>query len=106
MVEFFDIPHIVSSGDIKKRSLYEWYCMTDYTQFNKKFKERFDDFEAFLNKCGITTSVNQVNPFMQRNNSHFEFPPIINQKEIDKLHRKLNVLSAPIKVIDKRNNNN
>lgn len=102
MVEFFDIPHMVSSGKDEKHSLYDWYCMTDYTLFNKRFKERFDNFEAFINKCGITTSVNQSNPFMQRDNTQFVYPPVINQKEIDKLRYKLTMLSIPIKIIDKQ----
>ena len=53
MVEFFDIPYVTSFEHdyTKKRNLYDWYCETDYTKFNTKFKERYDNFEAFLKKC-------------------------------------------------------
>ena len=45
MTEFFDIPSVKPSSNPSKKSMYEWYCETDYSKFNANFSKRFDDFE-------------------------------------------------------------
>ena len=101
MIEFFDIPHIIaSSPEDKKRSMYEWYCSTDYTTFNRRYKEKFDAFESFLNTCGITRSINQNNTFMQIDNDSFEFPPIINKQYIEAIRKIVKLYNIPIRIIN------
>lgn len=90
MTEFFKIPNITPSAQLKKRSLYDWYLQTDYSDFNAEFEKKFDAFEAFLQKCGLVEKINQNNIFMQRKADDFKFPEIVNQKEIDKLRKTIN----------------
>lgn len=90
MTEFFDIPNVMPSKTMTEKSLYDWYLQTDYTKFNLNFEKRFDAFEGFLQKCGLVDKINQENVFINRNDNNFEFPEIINQKEIDKLRKKIN----------------
>lgn len=61
MAEFFNIPTV--SPNQSRKSLYDLYLDTDYTNFNRNFSSHFDGFEDFLRKCGIVTNVNQNNPF-------------------------------------------
>ena len=86
MTEFFDIPGVMPGGKLKAKSMYEWYLETDYRKFNENFAKRFDDFEEFLRKCGLVKSINQVNPFMQRNVA-FEEPEIVNKEQLDNLNK-------------------
>lgn len=62
MAEFYEIP-IITETDLKKRSLYEIYCDTSYTSFNRNFPAKFDAYEAFLKERGIVQSVND-NPML------------------------------------------
>lgn len=87
MAEFFDIPYILPSNE--KFNLYDLYCQTDYTEFNKNFKKRFDEYENFLSKCGIVNTVNQENIFMSREAKNIELPKSINENKIDKLGKKI-----------------
>lgn len=87
MVEFFDIPHILDNNDTQKKSLYEWYCETDYNKFNQNFAKRYDDFEAFLNKCGLITKINQNNILMNKDSKNISMPTIINDKHIQQLKK-------------------
>ncbi len=91
MTEFFDIPHITPSPNLPKKDLYEWYCETDYSAFNANFPKRFDEFEKFLQKCGLVKKINQNNPFMQRTAEGFEYPEIVNVEHIKKLERTVSV---------------
>ncbi len=88
MVEFFDIPHIKHSENKEVHTLYEWYCLTDYTDFNKNYSKRFDEFEAFLKKCGLVDKINQNNTFMSRT-ENVEMPTKTNQKEIEKVGNEM-----------------
>lgn len=89
MAEFFDIPCVIhsESSNIKKQSLYDWYCLTDYSKFNANFGKRFDDFEAFLRKCGITGEINQNNAFMSKNAENVESPNVINQNHLNRIKK-------------------
>ncbi len=87
MTEFFDIPHITPSPKLTKKDMYEWYCETDYSMFNANFAKKYDDFEKFLQKCGLVKKINQNNPFMQRTAEGFEYPEIVNIEHIKKLER-------------------
>lgn len=86
MTEFFDIPGVMPGENLKEKSMYEWYLETDYRKFNENFAKRFDDFEEFLRKCGLVKSINQVNPFMQRDVA-FEEPEIVNKEQLDNLNK-------------------
>lgn len=89
MTEFFDIPHIIPSSNIQKKDLYEWYCETDYSTFNAKFAKRYDDFEKFLQKCGLVKKINPNNPFMQKTADGFEYPEIVNIEHLKKLEKTI-----------------
>ena len=89
MTEFFDIPRVTPSPELPKKSLYEWYCETDYTKFNKNFPKRFDEFEKFLQKCGLAKKINQNNSFMRRTSEGFEYPEIVNIEHIKNLEKKI-----------------
>jgi hypothetical protein len=91
MVEFYDIPSIVSEKDnVTERCLYDLYCDTDYSKFNANFGERYDRFEDFLRKCGFVENINQNNIFMKKDRGIFKEPTIVNQKKIDDLKRIVN----------------
>ena len=89
MTEFFDIPHIIPSSNIQKKDLYEWYCETDYSTFNANFAKRYDDFEKFLQKCGLVKKINPNNPFMQKTADGFEYPEIVNIEHLKKLKKTI-----------------
>lgn len=91
MTEFFDIPHIMPSSNLPKKDMYEWYCETDYSTFNANFAKRFDNFEKFLQKCGLVKKINQNNPFMQRTAEGFEYPETVNIEHIKKLEKTVSV---------------
>ena len=87
MAEFFDIPHISPSQNPSKKDMYEWYCETDYSTFNNNFSKRFDDFEKFLQKCGLVKKINQKNSFMKKTAEGFEYPEIVNIRHINALKK-------------------
>lgn len=87
MTEFFDIPRIDPSQTVQKKDMYEWYCETDYKSFNANFSKRFDNFEKFLQKCGLVKKINQNNSFMQRTSQGFEYPEIVNIEHIKNLEK-------------------
>ena len=87
MAEFFDIPHITPSQNPSKKDMYEWYCETDYSTFNNNFSKRFDDFEKFLQKCGLVKKINQKNSFMKKTAEGFEYPEIVNIRHINALKK-------------------
>ena len=90
MVEFFDIPCIIKNNKekAKTQSLYDLYCLTDYSKFNAGFQKKFDDFEAFLSKCGITNKINQENTFMSKYSDNIIFPQKTNELYFDKIQRE------------------
>lgn len=85
MAEFFDIPHILpADAENKKFSLYELYLQSDYSDFNKNFSKRFDEFESFLRKCGITDKINGNNIFMSLHPGDFTEPFAFNREYLQK----------------------
>lgn len=50
------IPNVMPDAH-HNTSLYELYLQTDYTKFNETFANRFDTYEAFLQKCGIVERI-------------------------------------------------
>lgn len=100
MAEFYDIPAMLPEENSKKSDIYDLYLSTDYSQFNKKFAERFDAYEAFLRKCGLVENVNQTNIFMNREAPH-ETPFIVNQDRIDELKRYLEKNSFKLSLLEK-----
>lgn len=99
MTEYFDIPNVNPSGNLKKKDLYEWYLETDYSEFNKNFSKRFDDFEAFLKKCGLVDFINQNNIFMSKD-VDFELPEIVNAEHIKNLNKKIKQNKLLIDLLD------
>lgn len=65
MAEFFDIPIVMPGSENKIIDLYQLYQTVDYSEFNQKIGERFDDFERFLQKHGIVKRVNTDNAFFK-----------------------------------------
>lgn len=59
MAEFFEIP-MITEADLKKRNLYEIYCNTDFSRFNRNLGAKFDAYEAFLKERGIVKAVNDT----------------------------------------------
>lgn len=100
MTEFFDIPHIVPSSNLQKKDIYEWYCETDYSAFNANFAKRYDDFEKFLQKCGLVKKINQSNPFMQKTAEGFEYPEIVNIEHIKKLKKTVSQNKLIFELLD------
>lgn len=84
MAEFFDIPYIMPNEGKTPYDLYDLYCQTDYSKFNQNFAKRFDEYERFLSKCGITKKVNQNNIFMSKE-AQIELPESVNKKHFKKL---------------------
>ena len=89
MAEFFDIPYILPKKDSKRCDIYDLYCETDYTDFNKKFSEKFDNYEKFLQKCGLVDSINSDNIFMKRDKKDVDFPESLNKEHFEQLSRLL-----------------
>ncbi len=100
MVEFFDIPGLLPCENETKKSMYEWYCETDYTKFNNGFAEKYDNFEKFLINCGLVKNVNQNNTFMQKDNVDFAMPHIVNQSHIDELKKEIDKYSVLINLLN------
>lgn len=69
MAELYDIPCISSFDEVKPAELYSFYEKLDYSNFNKKFAEKFDAFENFLIKCGLVEKINTDNKFLNREDS-------------------------------------
>ena len=101
MAEFYDIPSVDATGHkrVEKKSLYEWYCETDYSKFNVTYVKRFDAFEAFLRKCGLVSQINQNNTFMQRDVTDVDMPQVVNQEHIRKLKKKITRYAPVINVL-------
>ena len=92
MAEYFDIPMIMSPRTycFGKKDLLEAYEEMDYTAFNQKFRQRFDNYERFLVEHGIVSSVNSNNRFFaQKGNIPVEFVQQLNQKNLEALHTDL-----------------
>lgn len=100
MAEFFDIPSVKPSSNPSKKSMYEWYCETDYSKFNANFSKRFDDFEKFLQKCGLVKKINQNNSFMQRTFERFEYPESVNSEHIKSLKKTVSNYKPLFSLLD------
>jgi hypothetical protein len=68
MAEFLNIPNIKNQEDVK--NLYELYLGTDYSAFNRSYRENFERFERFVVNCGITDRVNDNNIFWTQPNNN------------------------------------
>ena len=101
MVEFFDIPSLMPKENGPKRDLYELYCETDYSAFNKGFAEKYDNFESFLQKCGLVKRINENNSFMSKDVIDINMPEIVNATEIMELRAMMNKNRLIINCIDK-----
>ena len=88
MAEFFDIPYIMQEQE-EKYDIYELYMKTDYSKFNKNFVKRYEAYEKFLEKCGITSGINRQNIFMSRTKENVEYPYVVNKRYQEKLQKKL-----------------
>lgn len=69
MAEFFDIPVLISGAKTQKIDLYQLYETTDYTKFNTRIGERYDEFERFLQTHGIVKRINKNNLFFKSDHS-------------------------------------
>ena len=54
LAEYFEIPF--EKMPKKLKSLYEYYQMADYTNFNKNFAVKYQKFANFIGKCGLKVS--------------------------------------------------
>jgi hypothetical protein len=88
LAEFFNIPMIDNLP--KKKDLYDIYLAADYTRFNKEFREKFDSFEDFFVRHGISSNINENSEFKRLDeNKEYIDPIIVNQKYINKLDNLL-----------------
>lgn len=53
MCEHFKIPFLQMQDFNKKRSVEYWYDKADYTEFNKNYPKRYQEFRAYLEQYGI-----------------------------------------------------
>ena len=100
MTEFFDIPSVKPSSVLSKKPMYEWYCETDYSKFNANFSKRFDEFEKFLQKCGLVKKINQNNSFMQKTAEGFEYPESVNSEHIKALNKTISNCKPLLNLLD------
>jgi hypothetical protein len=100
MTEFFDIPHIKPSEDLKNKDLYDWYLETDYSKFNENYPKKFDAYESFLRKCGLVEHINQENIFMSRDKDDVDMPVIVNRSEIDEISKLIKKNKLIINALD------
>lgn len=64
MAEFYHIPLMQSFDDYYM--LDQVRQKVDYAEFNKEYPKLFDEYEKFLQDCGLVKSVNQDNIFWNR----------------------------------------
>ncbi len=83
LAEFFEIPTISS---IENKSLYEIYEKADYSNFNRNFAAKYDNFAAFLNRHGI---ISDIAPKKTDKTNDLPLPQIINSEFISCLKEKL-----------------
>lgn len=58
IVEFYNIPNTFNTPfDEEADELYDLYLRTDYTMFNRKYKEKYDNFKLFLESRQIPNVV-------------------------------------------------
>lgn len=82
LAEFFELPNSASYGESK--SLYETYLETDYTKFNQNFGKKFDVFEQFLIRYGISHDLDDRTLFEQKlMESRWKMPEIIGERKLD-----------------------
>lgn len=83
LAEFFEIPTISSIGN---KSLYEIYEKADYSNFNRNFAAKYDNFATFLNRHGI---VSDIAPKKTDKTNELPLPQIINHEFIAYLKERL-----------------
>lgn len=87
MAEFYEIPHI-PIDDVRQNKnldLFDLFEKLDYTEFNKSFGQKYDEFQSFLIECGvIENQMNSDNEFFKHPNSFDE--QFINQDSIELAH--------------------
>ncbi len=64
MAEFFDIPYYLPTDE--KVDIQRMYETADYSKFNMRFPEVYDNYNAFLQKCGLVKQVNMDNAFWKK----------------------------------------
>lgn len=66
MADFFEIPLVPMKKTFSSEDVYEAYCMADYSKFNAHFEEHYNNFENFLQSCGIVEHINENNLFFNQ----------------------------------------
>lgn len=85
IADYFNIPVIT---DEKKRiDLYHIYMEADWTRFNAEFSRHYDDYEAFLIKCGIVKKMN-TNNLLFNNPEVIDYNPV-NEEKLIEIHGKM-----------------
>ncbi len=71
MAEFFDIPYIRHrKGKIySKEDFLDIYENSDFSKFNKTYKEKYSQYEKFLRDHNIVTKINTENRFFKEKSS-------------------------------------
>jgi hypothetical protein len=66
MTAFYNLPvSKIRPNNITE--LYEMYLQTDYSEFNKKYKNLYNDFNKFLTDCGLVKNgINEDNIFWKK----------------------------------------
>ena len=81
MAEFFELPHINLDEGNRTTSLYNLYQNCNYEKFNKNFSMHFDNYQAFLRRCGIVEKINEKNLFFDSKVVDFEISTTYTQRK-------------------------
>lgn len=78
MAEFYNIPHSLNiEEDI---DLYNLYLKTDYTEFNRTFESKYDNFKLFFEENGIANNIDDASAYLRKIESiNYESPQYRNK---------------------------
>lgn len=71
MAEFYNIPYVNTYDDVKPSNLYNYYQSVDFSDFNKNFSNKVDEFEKFLIKNNIVKKMNVNNSFLNHSDKNY-----------------------------------
>lgn len=102
--EFYDIPCYHYSELVKFKSIKEIFDAVDYTQFNKTYKLRYDNYIKFLNENGLESNLDnsKIIDDFRFNSSDIRSNLYINSLNDIDFSERLSLVEKRIKEINKR----
>ena len=101
--EFFEIYSCKQPK--KSEDIFEIYCESDYTLFNKNYSKKFDNFEKFLYDYGISYDINDNEMFENKcKKVIWQEPEYVNQAYLEQLYtlsKRSDFFKYPYKVLKK-----